>query len=82
MFPHLPFKELLISPTHLYIPLASYLHFILKNPSHTNNPNSNPHQITVQAIRKPNNNPIKLYDQPTNIQRNNLVKQPMNYYSQ
>ena len=52
MFLHLPFNELLNSPIHLHIPLASYLHFILKYPSYANDPTSNPHQINVQAIRK------------------------------
>lgn len=31
---------------------------------------------------KANNNPTKLYDQPTKIQRNNVAKQPTNYYNQ
>jgi hypothetical protein len=52
MFPHLPFNELFHSPTYLHISPSSYLHSILNNPSYTKDPTSNPHQTTVQAIRK------------------------------
>jgi hypothetical protein len=52
MFPHFPFNKVLNSPAYLHIPLASYLRSILNNPSHTNDPISNPRQTTAQAIRK------------------------------
>jgi hypothetical protein len=52
MFPHLPFNELLNSPTYLHISLASYLYSNLNNPSCTNDPTSSPHRTTVQTIRK------------------------------
>jgi len=46
------FNKLLNSLAYLHIPLATYLRSIPSNPFYTNDPTSNPHQTTVQAISK------------------------------